>query len=911
MKSGLVGAVAVGFSIIARTMSSNSRADPTAAIRAVRIRRGHDFPMKTVLMTMAAVLAAVCGFGETNGRLVYDVPAGQAVTNLTDLSESVTEIVKTGPGELVLGGNNEAFAGTLSVRGGTCRFLVRKWFFSPTGGEKATIVATGARLILDQTPNGAKGPFADFEYGVKSAMTLADGAVFETLLDQSVVLWGKVTSEGARSSIVSAHHLTFGHEVKMSGGGIAFAMTEAASKEGRAFTFSGGKVVSDAALEVVRGDVYLNSVAQTKDGVRLGDGKLVARLLARAPGGAFVVGDKVQFIRTCADAAPDGTAYSVENWKGERVTSGTWSAGEILTLPVSERGYYRLKLANGTRVTFAIVSGAEGRLPNEDSPFGIGENPRRYRTWDCPWYPGGRTDRLSVELLARAGIPWVRLSVWFDGVGKDGRWDPAERVDKFRQLKERGINMNIIGECASKVMKNMTDLRGIYEEWASLGRAASPYTRNFEYRNEQEIVSLGSWNTVAEAKAASLGLKSVLPDALLASPSHTRFWRTRYDDAIYENDLAKYTDVLNYHYYNSLARIPTVEREMRSQVGKFGLFDREEWVTETGTNGEGNGWEKDEGRWDRFARHAWEQELGVAEWVMKSQGLMAMMGVRRTFNFCFGPCNERKNQKSWAICLRRDGTVKPGYAAFSTMIDELGKAKLVEEILLNGESAPARAYVYRQPDGTKTLAFWTVTELETHLGGHNTLVKPTEERKACTVNVPDGEYRLTDMCGSSRTVKAVGGKLQLVATRFPQYLSGIKTLEAWPMQPAGWGRAGVIPAAADEDRTLVYRATPDRRDFRVAVDIAYQAKLTNATGRVTFELWNLSDKAKKGRYALLSGKFKGLPDGEITLPPMGKASFVGVFDRRDFKPGEEMNVRLGGTFDGRRPTAFAMPLVIQ
>ena len=863
--------------------------------------------MKKLISAVAAGLTYVACCEQLN----YDVPAGQVVTNLTDLSESVTEVVKTGDGELVLGGNNEAFAGTMHIRGGTCRFLVRRWHFSPMGGERSAIVATGARLVLDQTRQGAKGPFADFEYGVKSSVALVDGSSFETLLDQSVVMWGKVTSSGTVSSVVSAHHLTFGHEVAMSGGGIDFAMTSAAKGDGRAFTFSGGKVVSDGALSVLRGDVYLNSVVQAKAGIRLGDGKLVARLLALAPGGAFVVGDKVRFVRTCADAAPNGTSYSVVDWKGAKVVDGTWPNGEILDLPVSGRGYYRLRLGNGTHATFAVVSGAKGRLPNPESPFGVCENLRRYRTWDCPWYPGGGTDRFSVELLARAGVPWVRFSVWFDSVGKDGRWDPAERVDKFRQLRERGINMNIIGECASKVMKGMADLKGIYDEWASLGRAAAPFARHFEYRNELEDVSLGSWNTVAEVKAASLGLKSVLPDALLSPPSHTRYWRTRYDDAIYENDLAKYTDVLNYHYYNPLSRIPTVEREMRCQVGKFGLFDREEWVTEAGTNGEGNGWERDEGRWDRFARHAWDQEVGVAEWVAKSQGLMAMMGVRRTFNFCFGPCNERKNQKSWSICLRRDGTVKPGYAAFSTMVDELGKAKLVAEIILLNASEPSRAYVYLQPDGTKTIAFWSVTELETHLGGHGTLRKLTEERKTCAINVPDGTYRLTDMCGNSRAVTAVGGKLMIASTRFPQYLSGVTAIDANPMQPAGTGHAGMADAAVGEDRTLVYRATPDRRDFRVAADVAHQAKLTNATGRVVFELWNLSGKEKRGRCSLISGRFAGLPDGEITLPSMGKASFEGVFDRKDFKADEEMTVRLGGTFDGRCPTAFVMPLVIQ
>ena len=74
--------------------------------------------------------------------------------------------------------------------------------------------------------------------------------------------------------------------------------------------------------------------------------------------------------------------------------------------------------------------------------------------------------------------------------------------------------------------------------------------------------------------------------------------------------------------------------------------------------------------------HSPEQELVHAEFYPKAQIALMMEGVERAYFFVFAAFNERNGRKDWGV-LRRDGTVKPVFAAIATTVRELGDARLL------------------------------------------------------------------------------------------------------------------------------------------------------------------------------------------------------------------------------------------
>ena len=73
------------------------------------------------------------------------------------------------------------------------------------------------------------------------------------------------------------------------------------------------------------------------------------------------------------------------------------------------------------------------------------------------------------------------------------------------------------------------------------------------------------------------------------------------------------------------------------------------------------------------------------------------------------PYNETGGNKDWGL-MRRDFTVKPGYAAFATLVDQLGNAAPEGEVRL-GDGL--KGFLYRRKEGGKVLAYWCISELDT------------------------------------------------------------------------------------------------------------------------------------------------------------------------------------------------------
>ncbi|HNX05812.1 MAG TPA: hypothetical protein PKI32_09935, partial [Opitutales bacterium] len=321
------------------------------------------------------------------------------------------------------------------------------------------------------------------------------------------------------------------------------------------------------------------------------------------------------------------------------------------------------------------------------------------------------------------------------------------------------------------------------------------------------------------------------------------------------------------------------------------------WLTESGTNLEGNGSRPSVSK--GFMAHSPEQEMILAEFAPKSAIRHQQGGIFRNWYFLFGCYNEQSGRRDWGT-MRRDGTVKPIHASMATVASELGDAKLLGEKKFK---AGVRAFVYVKPGGGRTLAYWRESAVDTARGGPLRL----SEAPATEIEIaaPDGEYVNVDMMGTPGKISAAGGKLKLAADRFPQYLRGAGNLDA-DIAATDPGKLANYHPGADEDLSVVIRPETNAEDF----DITGQkciAELVKEKGRLRIEIWNLSGETKKGSLAVKGGTLEGIPE-ELVLAPWGRAALEAAY-RPD--PGDDTSFKLdiSGVFNGRRATRVRIPVL--
>jgi hypothetical protein len=184
------------------------------------------------------------------------------------------------------------------------------------------------------------------------------------------------------------------------------------------------------------------------------------------------------------------------------------------------------------------------------------------------------------------------------------------------------------------------------------------------------------------------------------------------------------------------------------------------WYTENGSRAEGNGLL--DSYMPDLKAHNPDQELLVAEYLPKSMIYLQSMGVDRNFFFVLCPYNEDSGRKDWGL-MRQDYSVKPSYSALATLTENLGAA-VYEGTLDIGEGM--RAFLYRQKDNTQTLAYWSLSELDTGPNSPERALDSLHE-KAFSLSLSEGGekiYRGRDCAGLPFEQKADAGKLTLNAT---------------------------------------------------------------------------------------------------------------------------------------------------
>ncbi len=594
--------------------------------------------------------------------------------------------------------------------------------------------------------------------------------------------------------------------------------------------------------------------------------------------------------------------YRVADWTGETVSAGAWpeNGGRLLTLPELPRGYYTLALESDSRkfgepMSFAVVADASTRKPNPESFFAV-DTAQSWLSGAKKWnerFPGEQYEAVS-ELCRRAGFSVVRDRFGWKHVEPErGVFDPGVYERNAALLEERGIRICTIFDMAPAWTRPTddfpNDLAAVYE---SSKRLAGQYRGRifaWEFFNEPDNAFHGpAWLLAAGTKAFSLGVKAADPALRVLNSSFCVSPLQHFAHTALKSGIGEYIDAFNYHVYSSLSDYPWTISRLRSEMAKHGLGHMPVWLTENGTNVDGNAACRSYRPGTMV--HSFRQELQVAEFVPKSQLLMQSLGVERDFFFVMTPYWENEGKKDWGL-LRMDLTVKPAYVAFAALNAELGNARLL------GTLEPAEnvcGYLYAQPDGTQTLAFWSKSGIDgREFDG--------KERKF-RLKQPDGSYRLSGIFGTPSRVRSENGSLELTATRYPAYLGGLSGLSATVPVPAA-----AAPERPDQyDLSIVLKPVPGE-EFKVARSGAY-ADLTAIPGKLTLEVYNFSAEPKSGFVTMRGGRAAGLPE-KLTVGPFSKVEIPLEVTPEIPAGGCQVDLAFSGRFGGREITPAVVPLI--
>ena len=627
-----------------------------------------------------------------------------------------------------------------------------------------------------------------------------------------------------------------------------------------------------------------------------------------APGHVVVEGGAA-----IASGGVPGARWAIADWRGRPLgLSGAFGEDGNATLPSLPTGYYVVEdvISTNRLATFAVVPKPEKRAFAQDSFYGIDSAQSWLAgkgTFRCPWN-GGDTYRTVSDLIGLVGVAHVRDRLsWRDVEREPGRMGLGRYMANASLLRERGIFVSDMFHDAPKwagPRKTPSDLAVVYGFCSRIATAFGDCVGDWEFWNEEDIHFAPEpvWHYAAALKAAYLGFKAARPLMPVLPGALCRPVDGFYAEALFENDAAKFGDVFNYHLYDPLSCVPKRIATLHAFLQRHGMGDRAIWITEGGTNLEGHS--KRHGIVEGMMAHSPAQELVVAEFYPKSQVLLQMAGVARNYFFSFCAYNEANGRKDWGI-MRRDGTVKPVYAAIATMTRELAEARIVGEVNV-GDGL--RAYLFEQPDGSQTVVFWSTSQVDLAPDGP-VPAAPDFVRTLC-LRAPDGAYRLTDTCGMRSIATAVDGVLVLESSRYPSYLSGLRGLEAdIPARPCG----KVMPyrPTLDEDLSVVIRVEFDESDFEIT-NHKTRAVLKGDSGRVRVVVWNLGDTSKTGVVEVAGARLLGLPSVPFALGPRGSApaAFDCTLSPTDGDPSEGALV-LSGLFDGWRSSRLYAPLLLE
>lgn len=630
---------------------------------------------------------------------------------------------------------------------------------------------------------------------------------------------------------------------------------------------------------------------------------------ATAVGGVFVAGET-----PCVRLrdAKGSVSWTLRDWRRVELRRGRWPEGGLLRFNGLGRGYYYLD-ADGESgrlrgCTFCVVADPSRRQFPADSFYGVDaalswvSAPRNYAV---NWY-GDNSYRATLDLIRLCGLPNVRERMTWGEVSKEpGKYSWGKYLENAKFAVERGITLSGVFHDAPKYAKRdgkgPVDPGAVYRFCRDASKAFGHAMGDWEFWNEPDISFWPdpAWDFAAASKAAFLGFRAGCPGMVVLNGAMAYTTKGSMSDVLFSNDLAKYTNVLNCHAYGPPARWDEYFAELRAFMKRFGLEGRQVWFTESSTNMEGES--EGDGLTPGFKAHSHAQELVLAELYAKNSTYMQMQGLAHNYFFVFGAYNERNGTKDWGV-QRRDGSVKPVYAAIATTTEHLVAARLEGEMSV-GEGV--KCFLFRQPDGAQSIVFWSVSPIDVEKGA---MVNVTDRQmqeidREFSICAKDGRYSLANWCGQPGRAEAKGGRLSLKASRYATFVDGLSSLKA-DRVPHPVGRVAEYVPSSDEDLSVVVAIDFAKSDFTTT---KCEAGVEGDTGRVTIRQWNFSDRAKSGRVVIENGILEGMPPS-IDLPPNGdEVAFDAVLRLTDLSS-QVVKLTICGVFDGRRTSRLFVPV---
>ena len=634
------------------------------------------------------------------------------------------------------------------------------------------------------------------------------------------------------------------------------------------------------------------------------------KIHSAAKGGVFTVKETP----TVSLSEPvKGLVWMLFDWQRNTLASGLWPADGRLTFPGLPQGYYFVQARNADvalrEFTFCIVPDPATRAYPRDSFYGVDAA----LSWVCSpqhyavnWY-GDNSYRACLDLIKLSGLPHLRERMcWGQVSSKPGEYQWGHYLDNAKMARARGLLVSGMFHDAAKYAKRMikgpSDMGAVYRFCRDMGAAFGDAMGDWEFWNEQDIGFWPDpvWDYMSAMKAAYLGFRAANPSMPVLNGAVCTGQFGTFDELMFENDLAKYSNVFNFHIYLPPSSYPSYFAKLYSFLDRVGAPNRQVWITESSTNIEG---ESDgEGLFPGYRAHSYEQEMVLAELYAKNRIYMQMGGIARDYFFVFGAYNERNGTKDWGV-QRRDGSVKPIFSAISATTEHLVGATIEGEKKV-GDGI--RCFVFRQKDGSQSLAYWSVSPCDTAQGDGARVAK--QQRMAIdrpfSLAVADGAYPSANWCGTKGTATAKDGKLALVASRYASFVDGLKGIAVdRPAKPIG--EIENYAPAADEDLSVVMRIEFPTNQFRVAAQKTI-AETDDDHGAVKLHVWNFSETPKTGRICVEDARLEGLPE-TVTLPAMGCATLDATL-RFTNTAKSIARVCISGVFNGRRTSRLVAPI---
>jgi hypothetical protein len=499
-----------------------------------------------------------------------------------------------------------------------------------------------------------------------------------------------------------------------------------------------------------------------------------------------------------------------------------------------------------------------------------------------------------------AGVEATRDRIsWSDVEPASAETDWKQYARAADVLKEYGIPdsgcWHDAPEWTRPIQKLPSNLVATFAFARSAAEAFRGTMDSWEFWNEPDIHPAPEpvWEYAAAQKAASLGFLAAGGEAIIQSSALTS-GGSGYSRAAFESELAKYVDVYNFHCYEELDRHPRLHERWHRFLTENGLEEMEIRITECNEPFVARPPEDPEPGVPGVRRFSAEQERVQAEILPKVMLSHMCGGVGRAYWFVFPPWNF--SSADWGL-MHRDGTVKPAFAAFATMTAVLSPLEMLGEVRFGNS---VKGYLFRGPDGRRTLAFWSISEADAG--------KPVPSgfdliRQEFVLDAEDGDYRVIDLCGRGSVVRAMSGKLRLVATRYPAYACGLPNDIPIVRRARKPGVPKRYESTSVEDLSIILRVELDEQCYRLA-ESKTLAEIDGDVLRARIHVWNLSDKAKRCILSLDGGKMEGAGVPMDVLPMDERIVDVEVIPEPDAD--YRATLRFGGSADGRLVSTLAV-----